>query len=312
MKMYEGMLRKDAKQGKLNYYPVSSKEEWEELPALYKAMEWEPVKDPHHNGELKAVKSVIFDVPYMEPYGSRAEVSVHPQEVQKILFCNFEKSDCHLYTICGVELEGGTRLGAKWLQDSVSGSFAVVLNNGNYVARQGGFDAYIPEHVQKSEDGTFKYDFKYNTGKTTHYTVSNPFNSITSPDIGDKTLKNPSHLNENNIELNARLGISLDVSLDELNILKKGDKQAQELLLGLLHTDRLTVCGDTYFPEPWNEEYLSDDLNFDLPLTQLSPRKDCPENTNSSLNDKIQSASVRASESKASAETRSTGIEPKL
>ncbi len=312
MKMYEGMLRKEEKAGKLNYYPVSSKEEWEELPDLYKVMEWEQVRDPYSSGKhdtYSAVKSVFFDVTYMEPYGISAKVSVHPQEVQKILFCSFDKTDCHLYSICGVELENGTRLNAKWVQDSVSGAFAVVLDHGQYVARQGGFGGHVPEHIQQQEDGSFKYDFKYNTGKTTHYALSNPFDSSPSHDVGEHNIKNSLQLDENNIQLNARLGISLNISNNELNTLKKGDNQSQELLLKLIRSERCVVCGDTYFPEPWNEEYLSDDLNFDLPLTKLFPRKDFTKQTIPSLNDKIQAASVRATDSNTSTKPKNTGIE---
>jgi len=173
-KLYKDMLPKAEKKGKLGYYPVTSKQEWEDLPDLYKTMEWEPIRDPHSN-KLRAVKSVIFHVPHMEPYGISANVAVHPENVHKILFCNFPDPDCQLYSITAVELEGGTRLGAKWLQDSISGAFAVVVGKGTYVGRQGGFRGFIPDHIKCLEDGTFKFDFKYGKGKTNHYTLGNPF-----------------------------------------------------------------------------------------------------------------------------------------
>jgi len=173
-KLYDGMLPADPKPGKLGYYPVSGKQEWEVLPDLYKVMEWSPIKDPHNNGQLRAVKSVEFDVLHMEPYGIHAKVSVHPQDVQKILFCNFKDTDCHLYTVSGIELEGGTRLSAKWYQDSMTGAFAIMANH-QYVGMQGGFGGYIPEHIQKLETGEFRYDWKVGEGKTAHYTFSNPF-----------------------------------------------------------------------------------------------------------------------------------------
>ena len=174
IKMYENMLPKEQKEGKLGYYPVTSKEEWDNLPDLYKTMEWKPVKDHRDNGKLKAVKAVLFDVTFMEPYKVRAQVSVHPQEVQKILFCYFKNADCRLYTVSGIELEGGTRLGAKWLQDTTTGAFAI-YSAGEYVGKQGGFGGFIPERVHLLDDGTWKHDFKYSEGNISHYTIGNPF-----------------------------------------------------------------------------------------------------------------------------------------
>lgn len=172
--LYKDMLPKELIPGHIGYYPVTSYAEWEELPDLYKTMEWEPVADPRDKNIISAVKSVIFDVPYMEPYGIRAKISVHPSEVQKILFCLFENPQCLLYSISAVELENGRKLNAKWVQDSLSGSFCINAG-GKRIARQGGFRGFIPEHIIKMEDGTFKFDFKYGEGKTTYYELLNPF-----------------------------------------------------------------------------------------------------------------------------------------
>lgn len=101
MKMYDGMLPVKEKPGRLGYYPVISKQEWDELPDLYKVMQWEPVKD-HNNGELRAVKSVIFDVPFMEPYGIRAQVSVQPSAVQKVLFCSYKEKKIVISILCAL------------------------------------------------------------------------------------------------------------------------------------------------------------------------------------------------------------------
>lgn len=73
--------------------------------------------------------------------------------------------------------------------------------------------------------------------------------------------------------LEARLGIGLKVTPQEFEILKRGDGEAHKLLASLVQSDRCVMGGDTYFPQPWNEEYLEDDLNFDLPSKPLYPQK---------------------------------------
>lgn len=193
MKMYENMLPKEQKEGKLGYYPVTNKEEWDDLPAIYKTMEWKPVKDHRDKGKLKAVKSVIFDVTFMEPYKIRAQVSVHPQEVQKILFCYFKNADCRLYSVSGIVLEGGTQLGAKWVQDTTTGAFAIYAA-GTYVGIQGGFGGFIPERVHLLDDGTWKHDFKYNEGNISHYAIGNPFPE--SEEINNREISVPTELGD--------------------------------------------------------------------------------------------------------------------
>lgn len=71
------------------------------------------------------------------------------------------------------------------------------------------------------------------------------------------------------IHLEARLGIGLQVTPEEFEILKHGDAEAHKLLAELVQSDRCIMGGDTYFPQPWNEQYLKDDLNFDLPSVSL-------------------------------------------
>lgn len=74
-----------------------------------------------------------------------------------------------------------------------------------------------------------------------------------------------------NISLGLRLGVSVTVSPKELELLKKEDKAAEDLLKKIIHSDRCIVDGDTYFPGSWNEEYADDDINFDLPSIPLHP-----------------------------------------
>ncbi len=174
IKRYDDMLPPKPLPGHLGYYPVCNKAEWENLPDLYKVMDWFPAKDHRNQNQLKAVKSVTFDVNYMMPYGIGAKVSVHPSDVHTVLFCNHDKPDCLLYSVCGIELEGGTHLYAKWLQDSVSGAFAIYAA-GTFVGIQGGFRGYIPERIQKQQDGRFKFNFEVQPKHISHYTLLNPF-----------------------------------------------------------------------------------------------------------------------------------------
>ena len=212
---YKEMLPAEYNSNKLGYYPVTSKEEWEALPDLYKTMEWYPVKDPHHKGTLSAVKSVIFDVLYMDPYGIHAKVYVHPSEVHKILFCLFKDTDCHLYSISGIELESGTRLSTKWQQDTTTGAFAVYCG-GTPVARQGGFLAYVPESVQRTEDGTFKYDFHHTSGKICYYTLLNPFDNLSFRDRSRLIAEEKG----SPVESNSNSELSISISRQELAMIQ--------------------------------------------------------------------------------------------
>lgn len=65
------------------------------------------------------------------------------------------------------------------------------------------------------------------------------------------------------ISLWARVGVSLEVTPEQLEVLKGDSTTAHALLIDLIRSDKATICGETYFPEPANEEYLTDELNFD-------------------------------------------------
>ncbi len=180
MSMYDGFLPKDYageyQKGKRGYYPVCSAEEWDKLPAVYKAMEWFPIEVYNERTKAKettVVEYVEFNVVYMMPYRVSATVRVHVQEVQKILFCLFEDTPCHLYTISGVVFANGERYGAKWLQDATTGAFAVYAD-GHCVGMQGGYRGFIPCQIERKEDGSWKWA-GYKPGNRCHYELLNPF-----------------------------------------------------------------------------------------------------------------------------------------
>lgn len=65
------------------------------------------------------------------------------------------ETDTQLYSVCAVRLFDGTRVAAKWVQDSVSGAFRIVTTSGNVLGTQGGFRGHIPENCKKRDDGTW-------------------------------------------------------------------------------------------------------------------------------------------------------------
>lgn len=102
------------------------------------------------------------------------------------------------------------------------------------------------------------------------------------------------------IHMEARLGISLEVTPEEFKVLHSSNTQAaQEQLIQLIRSDRCTMGGDTYFPEPWNEGIIQEDLNFDLPIKPLSASAE----KKPSLDDKIRDSEARAISQKQEPET---------
>ena len=175
--IYEGMLPKEEIKGHRGYYPVCNAEEWEKLPKVYKAMDWMPVEvynTRYNHKETTVAEYVEFDVCYLEPYRIHATVKVHVQEVQKILFCLYEDTQCHLYSVSGVVFANGERWGAKWLQDTRTGAFAIQAS-GKIVGMQGGFYGHIPCQIERTEDGFKWTGYRSGLKNRCHYEVSNPF-----------------------------------------------------------------------------------------------------------------------------------------
>jgi len=178
MKLYEGFMPMETKEGKWGFYPVVNEQEWDELPKVYKAMEWFPVDvyDVHLKKKVTSVPEYIeFDAVYMEPYKIRATVRVHVQEVQKILFCYFGDCQCHLYSVSGIVFQNGVRWGAEWIQDSKTGAFAIRLQGGKIAGKQGGFHGFVPSIIKRTEGGGFAYDSYATSENRCHYAFSNPF-----------------------------------------------------------------------------------------------------------------------------------------
>lgn len=98
------------------------------------------------------------------------------------------------------------------------------------------------------------------------------------------------------ISLWMRLGVSIDVTKDELETLKAENNSAQEMLMKLLCSGRCRIDGDTYFPE--DLYHFEGELNFDLPYMPFTAQPHVKEqvkpNKTASLSEQIHAASVRA------------------
>lgn len=174
--MYEGFMPPTPLQGHRGYYPVCNAEEWDALPAVYKAMEWFPIEvynDRWRKKETTVAEYIEFDVIYMEPYHIHATVRVHVQEMQKILFCLFRNPQCHLYSISGVVFDNGERWPAKWTQDTITGAYSIWAS-GKLIGRQGGYMGFVPNQIERTDDGWKWTGYKSGRNRC-HYTLLNPF-----------------------------------------------------------------------------------------------------------------------------------------
>ena len=145
MELFKKFLPKDEIKGKIGYYPVMNDEEWENLPVVYKAMEWFPIEVYNHEWKIKetvTVEYVYFDM-FLPEHKVSAKVRVHREDVPKLLYRYYANNECHFYTICGVEFTNHQYVAAKWYQDSRTGAFGV-YTYGRYVGKQGGFQGYVP------------------------------------------------------------------------------------------------------------------------------------------------------------------------
>ena len=114
--LYAGFLPEagDARfEGKRGFYPAMTAEEYRALPLPMKCATWDA-----------RVQYVIFDS-YFRDYELSGKVEVHAENAFKALFRHSE-TDTQLYSVCAVRLFDGTRIAAKWVQDSVSGAFRIV------------------------------------------------------------------------------------------------------------------------------------------------------------------------------------------
>ena len=80
-----------------------------------------------------------------------------------------------------------------------------------------------------------------------------------------------------NISLWGRLGVQIDMTPEEFDIIQKNDVAARDLLVRLIKSDRCSLYGESYFPPEPNEEYISEELGFDIdfqPIQREQPMVD--------------------------------------
>lgn len=66
------------------------------------------------------------------------------------------------------------------------------------------------------------------------------------------------------VSLWGRLGVQIDMTPEEFEVLKKNDVSAKDLLVELIKSDRCYLSGESYFPPDPNEKYIDEDLDFDF------------------------------------------------
>lgn len=81
------------------------------------------------------------------------------------------------------------------------------------------------------------------------------------------------------VSLWGRLGVQINMTPEEFEVLKKNDSSAKALLVDLIKSDRCYLSGESYFPPEANEEYKLSDLDncleFDIDF-QFLQRDDFP------------------------------------
>lgn len=81
-------------------------------------------------------------------------------------------------------------------------------------------------------------------------------------------------LHKNSVSLWGRLGVQIDMTPEEFVILQKEDKTAKDLLVSLIKSDRCSLSGESYFPPEPNDEYLSEELGFDMDYQPIQREDD--------------------------------------
>lgn len=136
---YKPFMPETPIEGRMGFYPCTQNE-WKSLPLPLRCATW----------FRRDIEAVIFDA-WLDNYRFRANVEVHPEYAFKAVFSQ-SYGGTQLYSIVGIRTTDGKRIGAKWLQDTASGAFAIFAG-GDCIAKQGGYKAHMPEICQEKSGG---------------------------------------------------------------------------------------------------------------------------------------------------------------
>lgn len=143
--LYKDVTPENPVKGKLGFYPAADPADYRELPLPLRCSVWDA-----------EVEAVIFDT-FFSNYGVSAKVEVHPDHAFKCLFAS-SGGGTQLYSVCAVRLKNGRNIYADWRQDTHSGAFAIFNASGKEIARQGGYQGWIPEECYKDEHGEWYFE----------------------------------------------------------------------------------------------------------------------------------------------------------
>ena len=165
------MLPEKPLEGRRGYYPVLNQAEWEDLPAIYKAVTWNPhtrvYNDKTRQNEKSRPKNVIYNTVYEDAYGCSCYIYAPIENAAQIHMSLLpQESIFSGSTIAGIQFENGTSYSAEKKWDPETGSMSI-YSYGQPVGIQGGCHGHIPEGISY-QDATGKWTFEKPSSEVTY------------------------------------------------------------------------------------------------------------------------------------------------
>ena len=157
------MLPAEELPGRRGYYPVCSKEEWDMLPDLYKAVTWFP-SSRVYNEKSKTIETsrpmnAVFNTVYEYFYGCQCSMAVPIENAVQIHMCLLPSESIFAgSSLTGIQFENGTIYAAEKKEDYKTRAM-VIYCSGQHLAMQGSFMGHVPDGVSyREEKGGWLYD----------------------------------------------------------------------------------------------------------------------------------------------------------